>query len=291
MLPDESTYLPKLARNLRPQFQYSASSLAEGVAITNGQMAFRKQFPPVVQHSAVGLHVLICRRFRQAIALCQLGQVDSAEAVCRSMFEGLLAQAFICRNSVSLRHRANGGKAETHGKKLTQEFRADLYFAHHFVLEKKRLEKLAKTKGHKRHAKRELKELKPEYDQWCNHIGHGWARSLKNNSCAGLTIEDFAYSLGLAFDRWYRSLYAIQSSFVHGGNFGISLRYPGNRKRPQLKWSDSPGEVVRALRTANYLHGLQQTEFNRLLDKNHGPYIKAGLFRDAGDDFRQVFQF
>lgn len=291
MLPDESTYLPRLAQELEKQFDYSFACLAEGVGLTRGKFAFRKQFHAVVQHSAVGLHVLMCRRFRQAIALCQLGQVDSAEAVCRSMFEGLLVQTFICRNSVALRHRDNGRKANRFGKALTQEFRADLYIAHSVIQWKKTLDKLAETKGHKRYAARKLKKLKPEYDNWCSQIGSSWAKALKKNTCAGLRVEDFAYSLGEKYDQWYRSIYSIQSGFLHGGKFDITLQFSGSGNMPQLKWNDSPQEVYRALRSATYLFGLQQSELNRLLDKSHRPYVKAGIFRNANSEFRTVFDF
>lgn len=291
MLPDESKYVLELAKQLEEQFDYSRTSLAEGVAITDGPIEFRKAFHVKIELAATGLHVLMCRRFRQVIALCKLGQVDCAEGVCRSMFEGLLVQKFICLNSVSLRRENSRKKVNTHGKKLTQVFRATLYVAHDTVQWNRTLNKMAKIPRRKRYTKRKLKEQADDYAEHCREVGPGWAKALRENTCAGLSIQDFAYSFGKHIYDWFVTLYKIQCGFVHGGQYSISLDFSRPGKPPRLKWQDKPEEVFRALRTANYLHGLEQTEFNRLLDKTHAPYIEAGLFRDATSELRRVFNF
>lgn len=47
-------------------------------------------------------------------------------------------------------------------------------------------------------------------------IGSEWTKAIKGqNTCVGLDIANFAASLGPALQRWYRTVYAGDSSFVH----------------------------------------------------------------------------
>jgi hypothetical protein len=273
--------------HLTGQIDYAKKTLRECVFACKSPIRLRKSFPPIVLHAALGLHVRLCRKYRQAIALGELGQGDGGEALCRSMFEAFLAQAFICRQTVKLRRR-NGGAVNLHGKKMTQDFRAYLYIAHDAIQNDKRIAEMSKERGLKRSANSERKDAQAYIDMVTKPVGADWARSLKANTCAGLSIEDFAHSFNA--QRWYHTIYKIQSSHVHPGEPDRFITYVQGNPRPQVKWQDGPFEVHRMLWVATGMMGLGMTEFNRLLNKTYQPYIKAGVFRNAYAEMKHVFR-
>src|SRR5687768_14821462 len=129
MLPHSRIDIRLIKWHLTGAIEYSKRTLRECMFACKSPIMLRKPFPAIVQDAALGIHVRLCRKYRQAIALAELGQGDGGESLCRSMFEAFLAQAFVCRQLVKLRRR-NGGKVNLHNKKMTQEFRASLYLAH-----------------------------------------------------------------------------------------------------------------------------------------------------------------
>jgi hypothetical protein len=287
MLPHSRIDQRLIKWHLTGAIDYSRQTLRECVLACKSPIKLRKPFPPIVLHAALGLHVRLCRKYRQAIALAELGQGDGSDSLTRSMFEAFLAQAFICRQTVKLRRR-NGGAVNLFGKKLTQEFRAYLYLAHDAIQNDKRMNEMAKEPGLKLSAKAERRDAQGYIDMVTTPIGADWARALKANTCAGLSIEDFAHSFNT--QRWYHTIYKIQSSHVHPGEPDRFITYVADQPIPQVKWQDGPFEINRTLWVATFTMGLAMTEFNRLLDKNHQPYVRAGLFRDALPEMKRVFR-
>jgi hypothetical protein len=150
MLPNEDRVIAGVKQTLGPQLEYARKSLFEALVALEHPVNLRfKSIHPAVPDMAIGLHVRLCRKFRQAIALTEVGQADGVEMLCRSMFETALAQAFICRPTVKLRY-VNGPAVPLFGQKLTRDFRAQLFIAHTFLREEKRSTKMSEKRGLKR---------------------------------------------------------------------------------------------------------------------------------------------
>src|SRR4051812_7405348 len=150
MLPLEDEAITAVRQILGPQLDYARNALREALVLVTPPVHFRKEkMYGAVVDMAVGLHVRICRKFRQALTLTEIGQADGVEMLCRSMYEAALAQAFICRPSVKLK-KANRKPVDLFGRKLTQNFRAQLYIAHTFNRDESRYEDMGQKIGLKR---------------------------------------------------------------------------------------------------------------------------------------------
>lgn len=242
-----------------------------------------------MQDVALGLHVRTCRKLEQAKLLAAAGQADGAETICRSVFESFLSQAFVCRQSVRLR-RVNGKPVKKFDKKLPQEFRATLFLARDTMQQEARIDKMEKVPTLTRAARAERKAAKPAFDSIRKHIGDGWADAIKQNSCGGLPIADFAFSFGLSTYKYYRTVYSFLSEHVHPGEPSRFLTYVEDNTVPSVSWHDGNPEVERALWCTICAAGLEMSEFARLLDRSHKPYIKLGLFKNSYSEIKTVFK-
>jgi hypothetical protein len=286
MLPNETKVITGVNRKLRPQLDYAQRALREMLVAVESPIYPRKEFPLVVQDMAIGLHVRICRKFRQALLLTEIGQADGVEILCRSMYEAALAQAFVCRQTVKLK-RTNGKAVDLHGRRLTQLFRAQLFLAHTLIRDESRLEHMSKHAGLKRLAAQELKLAKPVIDDAKKMVGSDWSKTLRGGTCTGLSIKDFAYSLGDGLFRFYRTVYAIHSGQVHPGEYHrFTTRTKGETT---LRWQDESDQIELALCYATAVASLGLGEFAKLLNKAHQPYLAAHMFEDTYPEFKKVF--
>src|SRR5262245_17965260 len=147
MLPYEEEVVAGVRRELGVQLAYAEEMLRDALVVAVPPfMPRRKKLHPIVKDMALGLHVRVCRKFRQALLLVPIGQADGIEILCRSMFEATLAQIFICRSRVRLRH-IGGTPVNLHGETLSQTFRARLYAAHTFTRDEKRYAGMATKAG------------------------------------------------------------------------------------------------------------------------------------------------
>src|SRR5436190_24220186 len=108
MLPNETKERERIDDSLAHQLAYSHKVLREYLEVLDIPLELRTELPSLVVDMAVGLHVRIARKYRQILLLAESGQADGAEVICRSMFEALMALAFICREGVELRLSGGG---------------------------------------------------------------------------------------------------------------------------------------------------------------------------------------
>jgi hypothetical protein len=223
---------------------------------------------------AMILDVQACRLLRSVIEECQRCEGHNASILARSLFETVLAVAFLLIEDVRIivaEIQPKGGqtspqaqpkfcaKASSKGvrrtkkHRLSRELRADLYAAHQFFrLSGRDIDSVDKHAGQKRRATTLRKSVDPVLVVECEKgIGPEWTYILRHHphTYSGLKIEDLAKVLGKSFQSWYETIYHFQSLPVHAADLlkHIDL-VDANTARPKfLSWD---AQVYYALRTA-----------------------------------------
>jgi hypothetical protein len=221
------------------------------------------------------------------LLLARIGQADGVDMLCRSIYEAALAQAFVCRPTVKLK-QANGKPVDLYGRKLTQNFRAQLFAAHTFNRDETRYEGMGQKSGLKQMAARGQKVGDPTYSAVKAAIGPQWWQKLKRSTtCAGLSVRGLAHSLGDGFARWYYAIYSLHSDQVHPAAFHRFIKL--TKVGTNLCWQDAAYELELALCYATFMISLAAGEFAKLLDKTYQPYIDAHMFDETYPEFKKVF--
>ena len=211
----------RFKRTLAKQLTCADELLDFGMKLPTYKDLHSIKFPRDSVVTALGLLTKANVTFRAIIVLCEQGLERPATALSRSLFETLLNLAFLVRSRVSL-NQFNDSKTKPkspwplHGKLLTANFRLALFNAWAILREEKTVAGLRRTPGLKRHGHRVSKKIATLERSYVDRIGSDWEKSIRNgNTCVGMDIANFAASLGPVFRRWYRSVYATDSSFVH----------------------------------------------------------------------------
>lgn len=179
------------------------------------------KFPRDSVVTVIGLFTKANITFRAIIVLCEQGLDRPATALSRSLFETLMNLTFLVRKQVSLRIFNDSKSKPTspwplHGKALTADFRLALFNAWSILRDEKAIEGWQRTPGLNRHGHRTSKKIAPLDRSYADSIGPAWEKAIKSkNTCVGMDIASFAASLGPAFRKWHRTVYAADSSFIH----------------------------------------------------------------------------
>ncbi len=222
MLPNESEALDRIQRDFEDEFADARRLLNVGVRAPTHSEGIKQ--PQRVRAVSQLLFVACCRLFRSVIAVAELGDDVAVEILTRSMFEAFLAMLFVLRPRVSLwkRQQVHGGvwvkkAVNRHGRRLTPEFRANLYLAHMEFQQHKWASEFATIRGIKRSAAGLRKRLgTKEIAYWKGEIGPGWTDTLlKTGTYSGLRIGELAKCLHSRVGKWYRTIYSLQSSILH----------------------------------------------------------------------------
>lgn len=173
--------------------------------------------------------------FRAIIVLCEQGLDRPATALSRSLFETLMNLTFLARKQVSLRVFNDSKSKPTspwplHGRALTADFRLALFNAWSILRDEKAIEGWQRTAGLKRQGHRTSKRIARLDRSYADSIGPAWAKAIKSKiTCVGMDIASFAASLGPAFRKWHRTVYARDSSFVHQSDTSSYLAVTSDR--------------------------------------------------------------
>jgi hypothetical protein len=214
--------------------------------------------------------------FWGARMLCENALDRTAAPVVRSMFETFLTIAFLLRRDVSLRHFSKG--VETHvdllGEKLTPEFRMAMYATWCVVKDEQAIERM-----------QYVPELAPGGDELSRRlatigrtahvatVGPEWEKRLrKNNTCAGVSIADLAYSMGHAV--LYGTLYWKASGSVHQSDAMEYLDFDDAVKAFAPRWCTSIQQIRRTLHNAATVYWLCLVELHDRLQIDVGPQVK-----------------
>ncbi len=215
--------------------------------------------------------------FRGARMLCENALDRTAAPVVRSMFETFLTIAFLLRRDISLRHFSRGVETPVDllREQLTPEFRMAMYAAWCVVKDEQAIERM-----------RFVPELAPGGDQLSRRlatigrtahvdtVGPEWEKRLrKNNTCAGISIADLAYSMGHAV--LHGTLYWKASGSVHQSDATEYLDFDHAAKAFVPRWYTSIQQVRRTLHNAATIYWLCLVELHDCLRINVGPQVKA----------------
>ena len=269
LLPHETDIQNAIARLLEHELNCASNLLAFGISLLGKKNLQRIRLPHDSAVTAVGLFVKASISFRAVIYLCAAGLDRSAMPVSRSLFETSLNLTFLVRRRVAL-YRFNDStrtKLDLFGKRLSPKFRTALYNAWCVLRDEKMANDQARTPGLKRAGRLFRKKLDAVERPYVDDIGSDWeTRIKKENTCVGLSIVDFAASLGNHFRNWYRIVYAMDSKSVHQSDMLNYLIGDENSATFSPRWHSSPDEVKEALHKASEIYLCCVGEMNRRFD-------------------------
>ncbi len=195
------------------------------------------------------------RLFRSVVEQVRRCETYSATILTRTLFETLLAVAFLVKKDIRIivdpirpkpgspppttakyvaKIRSKGLK-RTRKHLLSYELRMLLFQAYdYFWLQKTGLNGIAKYPGMSGNVRQFKCKLDPAIIQGYEQaIGPEWTYILKNSdNYAGLSVSDRARMAGRSFLRWYGALYSFQSRAVHG----IDIHHHQRSFRAIAKW-------------------------------------------------------
>ena len=258
LLPNENQVLEAIPKLLSNEFDCAKRLLAFGVSLptTKGDLHQGSLRHDTVV-TAIALFTKAMTSFRASIHLCEIGCDRNATPVNRSLFETSVNLAFLTRQRVTLYqfNDKNNTKPKTpvclHGKKLTAEFRTDLYNAWNILMSEKNVRSYSSTPGVKRTGRRLQKEIDDLERPYVDVIGAEWEETLRRgNTCAGLSIKDFASSLGRAYRLWYGLVYTNDSQHVHQSDMTDFLDCDEATAMFSPRWFTTPEQIRTALHKA-----------------------------------------
>lgn len=209
------------SKKLLQQLPLAQSLLDFGIQLPTQKDLHSTAFPRDAVVTVIGLFTKAHITYRAIIVLCNQGLDRPATALSRSLFETLMNLTFLVRKRISLRIFNDSKSKPTtpwplHGETLTAEFRVALFNAWAILRDEKAIEGWQKTPGLKRHGHGASKRVAALDRSYANVIGTAWEKAIKSkNTCVGMDIASFAATLGPAYRRWHRSVYAHDSAFIH----------------------------------------------------------------------------
>src|SRR5271157_1883826 len=256
LLPEESRVKACLSSHLAQELELARDLLSFGVMALKSASLDNSSLSHDSVVTVVGLYVKVTVTFRAILHLSESGFDRSALPLSRSLYESCLNLVFLVRHRVSLFH-FNDSKSspktplQLHGKTLTPSFRTALYNAWCVLWDEKDAESWKRTPGLRRAGKRVFKKLMNIDNPYVDQIGPAWEKWIRGkNTCVGLSIADFAASLGRAFRTWHRSVYAGDSKSVHQSDMLDYLDLAEEDAAFQPRWFTSPDSVRDVLHRA-----------------------------------------
>jgi hypothetical protein len=182
----------------------------------------------------LGMLAMSTRRLRAIIALLELGLVEDAEILLRSLFESLLAFRFVFRRQRALQRCSPGlQQALKRWPKIPSTmpapvFRALLYDAHEMFQTANTFKEGKSVKGIARRCASSERRIAPIVTGVAKLIGP-WHAILTNRpyTYSGLTVAQLAELYGL--QKLHRSVYALMSIKTHGGRATQSVTVDGEQ--------------------------------------------------------------
>ena len=198
----------------------------------------------------VGLWIKMCKQYRAMLALCELGLVEDAETIVRSLFESTLHIHFLLKRWPK---RSQGWRTAPRLPKAI-EVRADVYLARDALEEDKRLNVWKNSRGCRRAARRIAPAAAAMLASAESMVGCDWMKWLRSDQGKGaFKVEMMSKNFGL--QRWYDAVYRTQSRIAHGGD---ALDHLQPSDPPMTMDAGIGGDIQGAagpLRLANALFG------------------------------------
>jgi hypothetical protein len=257
ILPNENQVLEKIPQLLGNEFDCAKRLLDFGVRLLSEKNLHQGSLRHDTVITAIALYTKAMTSFRASIHLCEIGCDRNALPVNRSLFETGVNLAFLIKLRVSL-YRFNDNSTaipktlvDLHGKKLTTDFRTDLYNAWNILMSEKNVDRYCSTPGVKRAGQRLKKTIDTMERPYVDTIGVDWEKKIKSsNTCSGLSIKDFASSLGSAYRLWHGLVYSSDSQHVHQSDMSEFLECNEANDTFWPRWFTSPDQVRTTLHKA-----------------------------------------
>lgn len=218
MRAGEQTSKRTIRRRYPEDFEYSERLLAAAHKLHG--LLCDKGVRPSQNHAkcvAVGLWMKMCKQHRSILVLCELGLVEDAEIIARSLFESMVQTFFVVKRNVRLRRGWQNTPERPRGG-FSMEFRAKLYLARDALNEQKRLNVWKNKPGLKKAAHRISQAVAGMVQDAESFLGAPWMAWLrdKRRSFEAFKVETMSHNLGLS--RWYDAVYRVQSTIAHAGD-------------------------------------------------------------------------
>lgn len=241
MLPNEAEYAKSIRNELKPVFDVAEALVKLSVdVITQREFTESQPSPPVASRLGHGLCIRATKSMRSTLALSEIGSVSDLTSITRTIFETVIAAAFILKDTVSL-----GIKGVDDGK-LTPDFRAKLYWAYLGINKLENLKRL-KDSDYTKIAAVQIPSKRWEDDalQAESVIGSDWANRLRKHprTYSGLTLSALADKLGPEYGRWYVGVYGAQSTAIHATDVTDHLTGDSSGSRMVASWYLKPSKV------------------------------------------------
>ena len=115
----------------------------------------------------------------------------------------------------------------------------------------KNIRRYSSTPGVKRAGRRLQKKIDAMHRPYVDTIGADWEKTIKkSNTCSGLSIKDFASSLGSAYRLWHGLVYSSDSQHVHQSDMTEFLECDEANGTFSPRWFTSPDQVRTTLHKA-----------------------------------------
>ncbi len=95
MLPNEDKNRQEIQKRFSEEFRLSANLIDASVRFLDQLRQMDLQFSPDMKAFVLGTFVREVRRYRSIVALCAIGILENAEALTRSMYEGMLSLKYV----------------------------------------------------------------------------------------------------------------------------------------------------------------------------------------------------
>lgn len=275
MLPYEKENIQKIDRDFKPQFQVCEEllKLVYGSVLPELHEAV-VECPLITRGVAVGILAREIRRYRSVVAMCQMGYVESAEILNRSLFESLLAERFIFRGDKPL-EKCSDGLAKRRGNLpeipanfSQRDFRALLYQQAEYINLQAVNTKAVGVGGQLAiTGKRNQEGMKSIIEEIRQVVGEEWYNVLTKHprTFSGLTVRELAENC--EHEGMYATVYGLFSNTVHAGDPVRHIHINDERKLFSA--------VIAGFRPQDLLHSLQ---------------ISSAILAQASEDLAIAFQ-
>ncbi len=218
MRPGEYSTKRAIRQRHARDFAYSKKLLAAAHKLH--RLLCTKEVRPVLNRSkavAIGLWMKICKQYRSILVLSELGLVEDAEVIARSLFESTQWTLFVVKRNIRLSRGWATAPTRPRGG-FSTKFRAEVYLARHALNEEKLRNVWRSKQGLKRPAgalSQAMGDMVQTAETWLGSVWMTWLRD-KKKSAGAFKVETMAANVGLA--KWYDAVYRRQSHIAHAGD-------------------------------------------------------------------------
>jgi uncharacterized protein DUF5677 len=212
MLPNEDDNRREIQARFSGDFELSKRLIDELVRFLDQLLEMDFSVSDNLKAFVLGTVAREIRRYRSIVALCELGLVENAEGLMRTMYEGMLSLRYVlnvtipqAEQSTELRNRL--ARLIPPGDVEIQEFRFDLYRTRAASTALRLAEEYGEQDSEDARALRDGVQAS---------IPEPWQRAQRNGSYSGLSIKLLAEYCGMA--EYHKKVYPLHCFITHAND-------------------------------------------------------------------------